>query len=212
MSIPRHRVGQIGCILTALTILTTGNTHAMTVVCGERGSSFRSLDDSDGVLGISVSAKDYISWQNLTGSGTLAIDYGAGYQSVSAPGDFVVPTGTSMFNIKVTGNGSLAAVSCTVGVGQAALGGSGEISANSQIVATNTGIGANTKGRLSTGGNIMSKDKLFLATSSMGSDRFLPADWNAWMSLEGRSYAGGISGILFDLVAGVDSLIAPDRA
>ncbi len=215
MSSPRIRRGLVASvILASLTLLPIGNASAASMICGERGSSYRLLSKADGVLTITVSENDGVSWQAVGSKTSVKINYGKGYAKASAPGNYNVSKKQKTFKIKVAGKSGQIAVSCAAGTGNVTLGLALGIGANSQTLATNTGVGINAKGRLGLGSNILSQNMIYVSTSNMPAnlraDRFLPTDWSAWGSIDARSYSGGITGTSADFVGGVDKLVSAD--
>ncbi|MCB1368430.1 MAG: autotransporter outer membrane beta-barrel domain-containing protein [Rhodobacteraceae bacterium] len=186
--------------------------QGLSIPCAERGASYRVLNGGIGVMEVAVKPHDLLSWRALSGKGQLMIDIGAGYRPAPTPGTFSTHAGLVSVRIKVEGAASAAtAVSCVAGSAKDAPNGvSAEVAADSQTFATSTGVGLNAQNRFKSGGTIVSRNLMFMSTSGMVSDRFLPPEWNAWATLEGRSYSGVLDGHSFDLVGGVDRLVSPD--
>lgn len=89
----------------------------------------------------------------------------------------------------------------------------GSLGGNSQTGATNTGVGQNSQNRFGGGngnGNEVSQNRIFISTQGIGGQGLESPDWNAWVSLEGRGYAGNVAGYALDLVGGIDRLVTPD--
>lgn len=211
MSSLRFRRAVAGCVVTVLHALVgTNPAYAATISCAERGASFRHVAAADGTLEIRIEANDAVTWQSMTGSGKVVIDIGAGWRDAPAPGGFQAPAGLAAFKIRIDDGTGSTSVSCFPAATTPTDDILADIGATGQVFATNTGVAANTRSRFGIGGNIVSRNQIYVSTSNMRSARFLPPAWNAWASLEGRSYSGGIEGATFDLVAGVDYLVSPD--
>lgn len=191
--------------------LTPEAAIGMTLDCGARGSSFRILNAVDDTVTFNLDAKDFVQWQVVQGAGTVTLDYGSGPVTVATPGSYTAAVNVTRATLRITGTNAQTAVSCTPDGGKSVDLLALYIGAVSQTNATNIGVGLNSKNRfLDATGNIISKNKIYVSTSNMGGSRFLPPDWNAWMTLEGRSYSGGINGVTYDLVGGVDRLVSQD--
>lgn len=215
MSIPCMRRGLVGLVLTASTVLVQPSIASATnLVCGERGSSNRLLDSREGSLVFAVDDHDLISWQALDGRDRIEININGSVLNTVAPGGYRVTSGVTSVVISLVDPTGRLAVSCvkddTQDATETTAQGASGMSANSQTNATNTGVGLNTKARFGYGGNFVSSDSVFLSTANLSSSQFLPADWSAWVSFEGRGYSGGMSGFSMDLVGGVDRMITPD--
>lgn len=208
----RKCVALVACTLANFTLYPVGIAQGLSIPCSERGASFRVLNGGIGVMDISVEPHDLVSWRALNGDGQLMIDIGSGYRPAPTPGTFSTHTGLATVRIKVDGDADAAtAVSCVAGSAKDAPNGvSAEVAADSQTFATSTGVGLNAQNRFKSGGKVVSKNLVFMSSSNMASGRFLPPDWNAWATLEGRSYSGVLDGQSFDLVGGVDRLVSPD--
>ncbi len=213
MSSLRKCMGATGWILAAAALSSPIRTEAspIRIDCSERGASFRLLTANERAFSISVDGYYQIEWYQVSGDTSVKINIGDGYQSVASDGSYNTTEGLDRFKIRITGEDAAIAVSCDVGAGdQTEFGVSATAGANSQTFATNIGVGTNSQNRFGFSGNIVSENQLFMSTSNPGSGRYLPADWSAWMTLEGRGYNGGITGVTYDFVGGVDRLVAPD--
>lgn len=205
----RKRVIAYAMAISSL-FLTPEAAIGLTIECGARGGSFRVLDSTDPTMTLILDANDLVQWQVVQGVGEIQIDIGDGFFRAGDPGSFVAPVKATSVTVKVAGATAKTAVSCTKNEGTAPDLTALWIGAVSQTNATNIGVGLNSKNRFLSGKNFVSKNKIFVSTSNMDSGRYLPPDWNAWLTLEGRSYSGGIEGNSFDLVGGVDRLVTSD--
>lgn len=213
MSNPRFRWALTGILLACLALFPAA-VLALNVTCGERGGAYRAITRSDGILTFYVETDDAINWHAIAGKTKVKIDTGKGFEKTKSKGSFHTPKNVKSFRIKVASKNGKLGVSCLAGPTKAAEATVLGLAANSQTLATNTGLSANSKGRFNLGGNITSKDLIYVSTSNgpsaFSSGRFLPPDWSAWASVEGRSYSGGIDGASIDFVGGVDRLVRPD--
>ncbi len=202
----------VGTILCAFLALSAPHfLSAATVPCAERGASYRVVSPTDGPLEIVFGDGGFISWVELSGDPAVMIDVGSGFQSAGASGQFSAPASANSLAIKVDGNGAAIAVSCTqAGGGSNQVGATGTISASSQTFATTAGLGANSQSRFLDGTNVLSGTQVFLSSANMESPAKISPEWNIWASYEGRSYHGGIDGASFDLVGGIDRMVAPE--
>lgn len=174
-----------------------------------------SVPNNDDRVTIQVSSGDILT----VGNAVVAAADGATYR-VNGAGVFIplvasytVPDGvtTVLFTAGFVGF----TVSCTAAAaGTADLPTTaGSIGANSQTTATRTGISNNTQNRLGGGGgNSATRNSVFMSTQNLpgAQSQFGQPDWNAWISVEGRSYSGDFEGWTGDVVAGIDTLISND--
>ncbi len=83
---------------------------------------------------------------------------------------------------------------------------------DTQTTAVQTATSRNTQARLNGNGprNSATRNSVFLSTSNLpGADSQLgQAEFNGWVSVEGRQLSGATTGITLDLVFGVDRLIS----
>ncbi|MFT5006916.1 MAG: hypothetical protein ACI8YI_002547 [Paracoccaceae bacterium] len=210
MSSPRSSKGLSGVLFACLFSLSTSPLMALTMICGERGASYRSISKSDGTLTVSVAHNDAVRWLAFSGGTEIEIDIGSGFAPASSFGSFDAPKTWVSIMLKVTSDTGQLGVSCTAGSGDDDSSITWGLSANSQTQATNTGIGVNSKGRFGVSSNIVSQDFIYVSTSNGASGQLLPAGWSAWGTLEGRFYSGGTQGVSVDFVGGIDNMIAPD--
>jgi hypothetical protein len=173
------------------------------------GTTCTALDAADldtttsDVVNVTVAVGDVVSW---TGPNAV-FDTGnvAGTFVASANGSKSF-TGTGVETLTVGGSGGTTRLTCTL-AGSTTLSPS-NTGGNSQTGATNTGVGDNNDDRLGEGGgNTVTRNRIFMSTANHGGTGLAQADWNAWISAEGRTYSGGLSGGSFDVVAGVDKLV-----
>jgi len=135
--------------------------------------------------------------------------------SIAIPASYTVPTGISSVRFlsgSGAGDGSINITCATTG-GADLPTTAGSIGANSQTTATRTGISNNTQNRLGGGsGNSATRNSVFMSTQNLpgAQSQFGQPDWNAWISVEGRSYSGDFEGWTGDVVAGIDTLISND--
>jgi plastocyanin len=156
---------------------------------------------------VSVAAGDTVTW---TGLGIVNI-FGsvAGTTSGSATNGAKVfsAAGTERFALGVDGT----TLSCTPASSSNAGSTSGSAGGESQSGATATGVGQNSDNRFGDGdGNTATKNSIFVSTQNLGSGSLETPDWNAWISAEARTFAGGFSGGSLDMVGGIDKLINND--
>lgn len=210
MSSLRFRRAVVGCAISFLNALAPDSALSLTIDCAERGASYRFIDSTSGTLEFNVERNDALTWQAVTNGGSVDIDIGNGWQPAIAPGSYRVSNNATSFRIRVNGAGASGRVSCYPSNSPQNAGITTEIAASSQTGATNTGVGQNIRSRFGLASNVVSKNLVFVSTSNMRSNRFLPPNWNAWATLEGRDYSGGIQGSSFDFVAGVDRLVNPN--
>ena len=215
MSNPCIRMGLAAlCLTVSSTVFPISSANASTITCGERGSSYRLLTPTDSTLHVSISRGDLITWHVVSGENEVHIRLSNQDRVTTAPGRYRASGAEDAFEISMTDSNSTVAVSCFASdPAKGEYTGSyntATMSANSQTYALNTGIGLNSKARFGGGGNFATKDGIFMSSSNLPSSRFLPADWNAWMSGEVRAYSGGIDGFSLDVVGGIDRLVTPN--
>jgi hypothetical protein len=213
MSIPRVSTGLAGMFFACLASIVSGTqAEASAMTCGERGSSYRLINARDTSVAISVVQGDFVQWQVLSGAQSVQIAMAGTAQVASGTGSYATPANVSLVTLSLDDTSGVVAVGCVQGgkPGSNPYFSAGIVSANSQTYATNTGVGLNSKGRFGTGSNLVSQNTIFVSTSNMGANRFVHPDWNAWASLEGRFYSGGLDGMSLDFVGGIDRLVTPD--
>jgi len=208
----RNRRVLAGLILAGVGSLLATTSSALTITCGERGSSYRLVGATDGVLSVKVDASNAVSWTLVSGKNQTQIDIGNGFRAVDRTGTFSTTRNLAVFRIQMSDPTAKVAVSCNSATAPATSSGASHISADSQLTATTSGLGINAAARLSAQPVAASKNAVYVSTSTsgIGGERFLPADWNLWMTFEGRGYSGGLDGRSNDVVGGIDRLIGTD--